>query len=91
MLLNDNVPPWLTTKKFFVMLALLILGKDLVTNANFNVYLQPLVEELQQLWKGVPAYDVLKPLSSRSFTLRGVLLWTIHDFLGYGIVARVAH
>jgi hypothetical protein len=52
MLLNYNIPPWLTTKKFFVMLALLIPGKDSVTSANFNVYLQPLVEELQQLWKG---------------------------------------
>ncbi len=58
---------------------------------HFDVYLQPLVEELQQLWKGVLAYDVVKPLSSRSFTLRCVQLWTIHDFLGYGIVAKVAH
>jgi hypothetical protein len=73
------------------MLALLIPGKDSITSANFDVYLQPLVEELQQLWKGVLAYDIFKPLSSRSFTLRGVLLWTIHDFPSYGIVTRVAH
>jgi hypothetical protein len=36
-------------------------------------------------------YDVQKPLASSSFTLRGMLLWTIHDFPGYGTVARVAH
>jgi len=49
------------------------------------------VEELQQLWKGIPTYDVFKPLGYRSFIQRGVLLWTIHDFPSYGIFAKVAH
>ncbi len=34
-------------------------------------------------------YDVFKPLGSRSFTLTSVLFWTIHEFLGYGIVVGV--
>jgi hypothetical protein len=50
-----------------------------------------LVEELKQLWIGVPMYNVQKPLASSSFTLKGMLLWTIHDFPRYGIVVRVAH
>jgi hypothetical protein len=50
------------------------------------VYLEPLLEELLQLWAGVPAYDCTKDEGSRVFTLRGVLLWTIHDFPGYGTV-----
>jgi len=91
MLLNYNLPPWLTTNFFFILLALLILGKDYVTFKNFDFYLQPLVEKLQQLWTKVVAYDVLKPLGSRSFTLRASLLWTIHDFLGYGVVVGVSH
>ena len=91
MLLNYNIPPWLTTKKFFIMLAMLIPGKQSVTSHVFDVYLEPLVEELTQLWKGVDAYDVLKELGSRVFKLRAVLLWTIHDFPGYGTVAGVAH
>ena len=91
MLLNYNIPPWLTTKKFFIMLALLIPGKQSVTSQFFDVYLEPLVEELMQLWKGVDAYDVLKEVGSRTFKLRAVLLWTIHDFPGYGTVAGVAH
>ncbi len=62
-----------------------------MTFENFEVYLQPLVQELQQLWIGVAAYDVLKPLGSRSFTLRASVLWTIHDFLGYGVVVGVSH
>ena len=91
MLLNYNIPPWLTTKKFFIMLALLIPGKQSVTSQFFDVYLKPLIEELIQLWKGEDAYDVLKEVGSRAFKLRAVLLWTIHDFPGYGTVAGVAH
>ena len=91
MLLNYNIPPWLTTKKFFIMLALLIPEKQFVTSQFFDVYLEPLVEELMHLWKGVDACDVLKEVGSMTFKLRVVLLWTIHDFPGYGTVAGVAH
>jgi hypothetical protein len=61
-LLNYNLPPWLCTKNFFVLLALLIPGKESVTSEVFNVYLEPLVEELIQLWQGVPAYDIRKSM-----------------------------
>ena len=91
MLLNYNIPPWLTTKKFFIMLVLLIPRKQSVTGQFFDVYLAPLVEELQHLWRGVLAYDILKEVGSRTFNLRAILLWTIHDFPGYGTVAGVAH
>jgi hypothetical protein len=36
---------WLTTQ-FFLMLALLISKKQLVKNANIDVYMAPLIEEL---------------------------------------------
>jgi hypothetical protein len=91
MLLNYNIPPCLTTNNFFVMFTFLIPWKKSITSDNFDVYLQPIMEELQQLWEGVFAYDVLKPMDSKTFTLKGVLLWTIHDFLGYGCVVGVAH
>jgi hypothetical protein len=58
---------------------------------NFDVYLQLVVEELQELWKGIIAYDMLKLVGSMSLTLRGVLLWTMCGFLGYGIVVGVSH
>jgi hypothetical protein len=73
------------------MLVLLIPRKEYVTFEHFDVYLQPLIKELQQLWIKVPTYDVWKPSNSKSFTLKGILIWTIHDFPGYGIVVRVAH
>ena len=73
------------------MLALLIPGKQSVTSDVFDVYLEPLVEELLQLWEGVEAYDVIKEIGDRAFRLRAMLLWTIHDFPGYGIVGGFAH
>jgi hypothetical protein len=69
----------------------LIPRKESVTTENFDVYMAPLVEELLQLWEGVLAYDVLKDIGHREFTLRGVLMWTIHDYLGYGTVGGFAH
>jgi hypothetical protein len=53
---------------------LLIPGKESVTIEVFDVYLEPLVEELLQLWAGVPAYDCTKDEGSKVFTLRGVLV-----------------
>jgi len=49
------------------------------------------VDELLQLWEGIPAYDIAKEAGARDFTLRAMLLWTIHDFLGYGIVGGFSH
>ncbi len=43
-----------------MILTLLILGKELVTFQNFDVYLEPIIEKLQELWKGVTTYDVLQ-------------------------------
>ena len=37
------------------------------------------------------AYDILKDAEFRTFNLREILLWTIHDFPGYGTVTGVAH
>jgi hypothetical protein len=90
-LLNYNLPPWLSTKKFFMFLALLILGKELVTSEVFDVYLEPVVEQLLELWAGVPTYDCTKEVGSQAFTLRAVLMWTIHDFPGYGTVGGFPH
>ena len=48
----------------------------------FDVYLEPLVEELLELWEGIEVYDVTKDIGDRTFRLRTILLWTIHDFQG---------
>jgi len=38
LLLNYNLPPWLIIKKFFIMLVLLMPGKESITFANFDTY-----------------------------------------------------
>ena len=85
--INYNLPPWLVTKKFFIMLTLIIPGKESVKDKNIDVYLQPLVEELEALWVGVHAYDSSQPEGTGMFTLRAMLLWTIHDYPAYGLIA----
>jgi hypothetical protein len=73
-------------KFFFVMLSLIIPGKELVKDANMGTYMAPLIEELQELWKGVIAFDVLAEVGKQTFKLRGIFIWTIHDFPTYGLV-----
>jgi hypothetical protein len=38
-----------------------------------------------------PTYDITKERRQRCFTLRVVLMWTIHDFPGYAIVGGFSH
>jgi hypothetical protein len=47
LILNYNLPPWLIMKKHFVSLSLIIPGKKAVTDDYFDVFLEPLVEELE--------------------------------------------
>ena len=51
---------------------------------RINVYLQPLIDELKELWDGVVAYDVS---TKQNFTLRAALLWTVNDFPAYGMLS----
>jgi hypothetical protein len=44
-----NLPPWLVTKTFFVILALIIPGKESMKMHNIDVYMAPLIEGLQVL------------------------------------------
>ena len=62
------------------MLSLLISGPQQPGN-NIDVYLVPLIKDLQTLWKvGVEAYDAYR---KEFFNLWAVLLWTINDILVY--------
>ncbi len=47
MFLNYNVSPWMTTKNHFVMLSMIISSQESVTGDSMDVYLEPLLEELQ--------------------------------------------
>jgi hypothetical protein len=87
LILIYNFEPWLVTKKFFISLCILISGKKSPTSANIDVFIRPLLKELQELWHGVDALDFSKPQGNRTFTLRAILMWTISDFPAYGLIS----
>jgi hypothetical protein len=87
-LLNYNLPPWLTTKKHFLMLSLIIPSEESVTGDNMDTYLQPLLEELQLLWhKGVWVHDAANYNGTSHFKFKVILMWCIHDIPALGIMA----
>ncbi|KAF5459614.1 hypothetical protein F2P56_019550 [Juglans regia] len=76
-----NLPPWLCMKDQFFMTSLIIPGPKSPGN-DIDVYLQPLIDELLELWEhGVPTYDAS---TKEMFMLHAALLWTINDFPAYG-------
>ena len=86
-----NPPPWLMTKNFFLLLCLLIPGMDQPTGEQFDIFLQPLFEELKTLWVvGVDMRDATSFMGQPMFKCFGVLLFTTHDLPGHGIVAGLA-
>jgi len=71
-----NLPPWACMDESNFMMALLIPGPRSPGKA-LDVFLQPLVEELLQLWSGV---DTLDAITGLDFKLRAAVLWCIHDY-----------
>lgn len=79
-LIPYNLPPWMCMKQSYFMLSLLIPGPSIPGN-NIDVYLEPLVNELKELWDiGVETYDAS---TKNNFQMRASLLWTISDFPAY--------
>jgi hypothetical protein len=54
-------------------------------SVRLNVMLQPLIEELKKIWQGVEAYDYFK---KQKFNLRVAYLFSVHDFMTYGIFSE---
>ncbi|XP_019228511.1 PREDICTED: uncharacterized protein LOC109209654 [Nicotiana attenuata] len=77
MLMNYNLSPWICMKPEYIMLSMIIPGPSSPGN-DIDVYLQPLIAELKELWEfGVETFDVE---SNQMFQMRAALMWTISDF-----------
>ncbi|KAL0408439.1 UNVERIFIED_CONTAM: hypothetical protein Sradi_1778300 [Sesamum radiatum] len=79
-----NIPPGMCMKSKYMFLSLIIPGpanpKRLI-----DVYLQPLIEELVQLWQvGAQTYDASR---KEFFMMRAALMWTVNDFSAYGMLS----
>jgi len=67
-----------------MFLSMVILGPS-SPGWNINVCLRPLIDELTQLWSSrALTYDILR---KQNFVLRAALMWTINNFLAYGMVS----
>ncbi|KAA0060503.1 uncharacterized protein E5676_scaffold119G001090 [Cucumis melo var. makuwa] len=85
-LIPYNLPPWKCMKAPFTFLSLLIPGPR-SPGKEIDIYLQPLIDELNELWvDGIQTYD---SFSASFFQLRAALLWTINDFPAYDVIYLV--
>ena len=79
-----NLPPDLCMTDPFMFLTAIIPGPH-NPKARIDLYLQPLIDELQLLWStGVITYDVS---TQQNFFMRAALLWTINDYPAYGMLS----
>ncbi|CAK8565438.1 unnamed protein product [Lathyrus sativus] len=79
-----NLPPELCMTKPFMFLTCLIPGPH-NPKAHIDVYLQPLIDELQNLWnQGVLTYDIP---TQQNFVMKAALMWIINDFPAYGMLS----
>lgn len=74
MLLNYNLSPWLVTKRFFPNVGSFKFWKIEKTLENIDVYMAPLIEELQSLWDGVDAVDVFDENKNHNFVIKVILM-----------------
>ncbi|CAL5428865.1 unnamed protein product [Camellia sinensis] len=80
-LMPYNLPPWKCMKEPYCMMSLLIPGHS-APGRDIDVYLQPLIEELKNLWEhGVQTYDAS---NEQIFRMHAAVMWTINDFPAYG-------
>ncbi|KAD6795867.1 hypothetical protein E3N88_06763 [Mikania micrantha] len=83
-LVNYNLPPWMSLKSEYFMLSLLIPGPKSPGN-NIDIHLQPLIEELKELWiNGLETYD---KSNDETFEMCAALMWTISDFPAYSMLS----
>ncbi|XP_075097586.1 uncharacterized protein LOC107787862 [Nicotiana tabacum] len=84
-LIPYNLPSWLCMKQENFILSMLIPGPESPGDA-IDVYLQPLMDELKELWEtGVETFDAS---TKQSFILHAALLWNINDFPAYANLSR---
>nr|KAJ0194332.1 hypothetical protein LSAT_V11C800438730 [Lactuca sativa] len=76
------MPSWKSMNDASFMMSLLIPGKD-SPEKDIDVYLRPLVDELNVLWEnGVETYD---SEFRCAFNMRATVIWTINDFPAYNL------
>jgi hypothetical protein len=82
------MPPEMCMTKPYMFLSCLIAGPR-SPNVRIDVFLQPLIDDLQQLWyHGAWTYNIS---TKQNFVMKVCLMWTINDFPAYGMLSGGAH
>ena len=64
---------------------LLLISGPKGPESDIDVYLQPLIDDLNELWDmGIKTYDAFL---RQNFQLHVALIWTINDFSAYGMLS----
>jgi hypothetical protein len=71
-----NLPPWEVVNPANCFMTLLIPGPS-SPGKDFDLFLEPLKEELLALWSGVSTYD---SITGKKFDLRAAMMWCVHDY-----------
>ncbi|XP_074356311.1 uncharacterized protein LOC141696014 [Apium graveolens] len=82
-LIPYNMPPWASPNGINYLMSLLIPGPR-SPGKDYDVFLQPLIDELKELWDGVHTYD---SYGACTFKLRAAVLWTNSDFPAYAYLS----
>ncbi|WMV37284.1 hypothetical protein MTR67_030669, partial [Solanum verrucosum] len=79
-----NLPPKMCMTGPYIFLSCVI-SRPRNPKGLIDVYLQPLIDELKQLWfEGILTYDIS---TKKNFVMRASLMWTINDFPTYGMLS----
>jgi len=69
--------------KPYMFLSCVVLGSFNPT-VGIDAYLQPLIDDMKNLWNGVPTYNVSRKQNSM---MRAALMWTINGFPVYDMLS----
>jgi hypothetical protein len=68
-------------------ISLIIPGPTTFTCEQFDIFIEPLVEELKMLWDvGFNVQDINQFNGMGQFNMKSILMWTMHDLPMYGII-----
>lgn len=79
-----NLPPYDCMRATSLIMSLLIPGPT-YPGKDIDVYLQPLIEDLKDLWNvGIETYDIC---TKETFQMHAAVLWTISDLPAYSLLS----
>jgi len=82
-IINYNIPPYMSIKKQHMMLSLLVLGRLQIK--NMDNYLQHLIEDYKLIWNGIVMDDISRLIQECNFRFYGIIGWTMHDYPSLGV------